>query len=205
MAACLGADTLTTVPRKPVTWRTSAVSSILIMRGGRSGGEWAMIEFSHWKYTAASSNWVSGGSDFGSVGRYQFETPLTIWQHGKGGFYGSKNGPVSGTLSVLVLSHGSHINHITDSLLPSADDLAKIQLLVDVKLQCGHPNVFGSEPATSAVCVDVHSVGCRVSRALSEVFGEVWRSLTARLPAHGKVQHHGWRFGLQSNYKGCAP
>ena len=49
--------------------------------------------------------------------------------------------------------------------------------------------------------VDVHSVGCRVSRALSEVFGEVWRSLTARLPAHGKVQHHGWRFGLQSNLK----
>ena len=109
------------------------------------------------------------------------------------------------SFSVLVLSHGSHINHITDSLLPSADDLAKIQLLVDVKLQCGHPNVFESEPATSAVCVDVHSAGCRVSRALSEVFGEVWRSLTARLPAHGKVQHHGWRFGLQSNYKGCAP
>lgn len=53
IATCIFEVPLTTVPRKPLTCRTMAVSSILMKRGGRDGGAASIAALSHWKYATA--------------------------------------------------------------------------------------------------------------------------------------------------------
>ncbi|MCV6575629.1 MAG: hypothetical protein OIF58_07840 [Cohaesibacter sp.] len=53
IATCIFEVALTTVPRKPLTCRKMAVSSILMKSGGRDGGAASIAAFSHWKYAAA--------------------------------------------------------------------------------------------------------------------------------------------------------